>query len=338
MLNKKAIKYRTIIAVAIAITVATGCAGQSEESLKNEQAYRQLGINRMEEGDYKGAVDAFQRGLDESFATIRELELDICYYKALAQYKSGDVKGAIDTYTALVDYDKNNADALYLRGCMYLTEGKTGAENTAVEKSSIDKAQEDFKCALKIDDGNCELYLNIATKLKSVGRIEECDEILNDALGILKDTAEDARNKGKIYLELGDYENARKQFDRAINKKDSEAILYLAQVYDAEGNAEQAKSLYETYIKQHADDTETLNSLGCLQMGAENYTQALELFQTALAVENAKNEQELRRNEIAAYEYLLDFATAKQKIESYVKDYPEDEEAQRESVFLQTRK
>lgn len=40
-------------------------------------------------------------------------ELDICYYKAKAQYLSGDVDGAIDTYTVIIDYDKDS-DAYYL--------------------------------------------------------------------------------------------------------------------------------------------------------------------------------------------------------------------------------
>ena len=50
-----------------------------------------------------------------------------------------------------------------------------------------------------------------------------------------------------------------------------------------------------------------------------------------------ENEKNLRRNEIICYENLLDFANAKEKMASYAKDYPEDEEAQRENQFLQTR-
>ena len=47
--------------------------------------------------------------------------------------------------------------------------------------------------------------------------------------------------------------------------------------------------------------------------------------------------QELLGNEIAVYEWKGDFETAKLKMESYLERYPEDEKAQREYLFLQTR-
>ena len=48
-------------------------------------------------------------------------------------------------------------------------------------------------------------------------------------------------------------------------------------------------------------------------------------------------EQELRRNEIIALEYLQDFAQAREKMTEYLADYPDDEAAAREYEFLQSR-
>ena len=73
------------------------------------------------------------------------------------------------------------------------------------------------------------------------------------------------------------------------------------------------------------------------QLEAENYQKALEFFQQALNSEKPENERQLRRNEIICYENLSDFATAKQKMAEYLEDYPDDEKAQRENIFLQTR-
>ena len=42
-------------------------------------------------------------------------------------------------------------------------------------------------------------------------------------------------------------------------------------------------------------------------------------------------------NEIVAYEYKRDFATAKEKMKIYLEQYPEDEAALRENEFLSTR-
>ena len=47
--------------------------------------------------------------------------------------------------------------------------------------------------------------------------------------------------------------------------------------------------------------------------------------------------QEMKFNEVVCYEKLLDWESAKAKIQEYVSQYPDDEEAQKEAAFLSTR-
>lgn len=47
--------------------------------------------------------------------------------------------------------------------------------------------------------------------------------------------------------------------------------------------------------------------------------------------------QVLKMNEIVAYERLKDYKKASVLMESYLKTYPDDEEAKREYIFLKTR-
>ena len=61
----------------------------------------------------------FRRHWTSRVGSVGAEELDICYYKAKAQYLSGDVDGAIDTYTAIIDYNKDS-DAYYLRAVYIL--------------------------------------------------------------------------------------------------------------------------------------------------------------------------------------------------------------------------
>lgn len=307
----------------LGMTSMTGC--QDEKALENQQAYRQVGINKMNEGDYEGAVDAFQKALDQSQAIVGDLEIDTCYYKAAAQYNSGDVEGALTTYGALIDYDKKDANAYFLRGCVYLKEGD--------DKN----AMRDYQKAFELSQNDYKLYVSAYENLNGAGYQKEAEEVLTKALKLEGDEPEAHRERGHIYLLQGDYENARKELDQAINKEDVKALLYMAQVYDAQGNSKQAKALYESYIEKNGSDATALNVLGEMQLEAKKYKQALEFFQQALALEHPDNEQQLRRNEIIACEYLLDFASAKEKMAAYLEDYPEDEEAQREYVFLQTR-
>ena len=67
------------------------------------------------------------------------------------------------------------------------------------------------------------------------------------------------------------------------------------------------------------------------------YEEALKAFQMGLQCEDTSMKQSLRFNEAVAYEYVADFETARELLEAYLKDYPNDTEAQRELQFLKTR-
>lgn len=302
----------------------TGCQ-DNQVALQNQEAFRKLGIHNMNEGKYAEAVDAFQKALDQSQAVVSDMELDICYYKATAQYNSGDAKSAIATCDALIDYNKKDAKAYFIRGCVYLKQGDS------------ENARKDYANALELSGNNYALYLSVYENLSGAGFENEAEELVTKALDLEAESAEDHRERGHIYLIREEYDNARTELDQAIKAGDTKARLYLAQVYDAQGDDKKAKSLYESYLEQNDSDTATMITLGEMQLESGKYQQALELFQQALEADEKENEKYLRRNEIICYENLLDFAHAKEKMASYVKDYPEDEEAQREHQFLQTR-
>ncbi|MCI5878508.1 MAG: tetratricopeptide repeat protein [Lachnospiraceae bacterium] len=318
------IKIDGMLAAGILLAgMAAGCGNSKNK--EDQEAYRQIGINNLEQGKYDDAVDAFQKALDQSLATIGAEELDICYYKAQAQYMAGDTKGALETYTALIDYDKKNADAYYLRGSLYLLEGEDK------------KALADYASAVENDDANYDLYIQAYSDLTDAGFSDEAKQYLEDAVQVSGKDAQDYAMRGKAYALLGEYDKAAEQLDKAVELKSDDAILYRAQVYEAAGDSDKAQSLYEEYVKTNEDNPAALGSLGSMLLEAGKYEDALNYIQTALASEDVEDEQNLRRNEILAYEYKGDFSSAKEKMASYVEDYPEDETAAREYQFLQTR-
>lgn len=323
---KEVYKKKASLLLAFALLGSIGLAGcQNQEALENQKVYRQLGINKLSEGSYEEAAEAFQKALDQSQAVVGDMEIDICYYKATAQYKSGDLKGALATCKALIDYDKKNYKAYFLRGCIYLKE-----ENQ-------EKTMKDYQKAFETSGNDYELYVSAYESLKNAGWDSEAEEVLEAAEKLKAEKPEEYRERGHIYLLQEDYDNAKKELDKAINQKDVKALLYLAQVYEAQGDMDQANALYESYISKNNSDVSTLVIMGDMQMSEGNYSQALGFYEQALSVENPPNEQQLRRNEIIACEQMLDFEKAREKMLAYLKDYPEDEEAQREYVFLQTR-
>ncbi len=86
--------------------------------------------------------------------------MDICFYKAEAQYKLGDVDGAMATYTAIVNFNEN-AKAYFLRGNLYYSLGE--------EK----KALKDYAAALEKEKNNYELYIGVYEALIAHGKEKE---------------------------------------------------------------------------------------------------------------------------------------------------------------------
>ncbi len=320
-MNKKKLTYITALTM-LSLTLITGCTNERRE---NQTAYRQIGINAMESGDYAGAVDAFNSALGQCIGKITENELDICYYKAAAQYASGDSEGAVATYTAIIDYDKKAADAYYLRGCVYLKQGNT------------ESAVSDFDAAVQYNSDDYELYVNIYENLLAYDMTEKGEEYLNKAFDIKGNSAEDYAWRGRLYYYLGQYDNAMTELNSALDRESVIANLYIAQVYEAQGDSENAEVYYQNYVNSGAADSEAMNSLGEIEMAKGNYSGALTYLQQGIAMENVTNRRELMQNLIICYEYTFDFNSAWNIVQEYVQAYPDDASAQREYIFLKNR-
>lgn len=63
-------KHRLPYIIAGAALVAALLAGCTNERLENEMAYRKIGINSMQSGDYEGAVAAFNSALSQCVGEI----------------------------------------------------------------------------------------------------------------------------------------------------------------------------------------------------------------------------------------------------------------------------
>ncbi len=314
--------------IALALTAAltagmlAGC-GSSDRN-KEKDAYRQYGINCIENGSYDDAVDAFQKALNQSVGSIGEEELDICYYKAKAQYLSGDTDGAMETYTAIIDYN-GDSDAYYLRGCLYF------AQNDS------DKGMADFKKALSEDDKNYELYIGIYETLSKYSMADQGNEYLQEALKLEAKDADDFMQVGRIYTILGDYDKAVENLQKAIDDKLVKANYYMGEAYQKKGDNDSAQKYFQTYLDSGEADTYDLMNMGQAQMDSGNYDTAITYFKTALDMDSVPNKQQIMKAMVIAYEYSGDFATAKSQMEEYMKEFPDDQDASREYQFLETR-
>lgn len=319
--RKRHITYIVLLA-AVAAMFLTGC---TNEKYEDELAYRQVGINAMETGDYEDAVAAFNTALSLCSGRITETEVDICYYKAAALYSGGNIEEAYEVYNSLLDYDAKNADAYYLRGCL------------ALQLGDYQQALTDYEAAVKYNANDYQLYISIYENLTAYNMQEDGENYLQQAFDIKGDGSEQLAWRGKIYYLLGEYENASAELVSAIKKGSVEANLTMAQVCEAQGDSETAESYYQTYVQSDAVDSTALNALAEIEMAKGNYTVALDYISQGLSMENVPNRKELLSNQIIACEQSGDFVTAWEVVQEYTSLYPEDEAAQREYIFLKNR-
>ena len=123
-----------------------------------------------------------------------------------------------------------------------------------------------------------------------------------------------------------------------IAKDEPESYYYLFLVYDAMENSEKALENMNIFMEKESNpDSYMLYAMGDSLLKKDRYENAAEYFLKALDLEKVPNKQEIMRKLVLTYEKAKDFTSAKEVMEQYVEAYPEDEEALREYIFLETR-
>lgn len=148
--------------------------------------------------------------------------------------------------------------------------------------------------------------------------------------------------EGMEQLEAGQYKEAEASFEKAVEKEKNlaDSCRGLGISRFEQKDYEGAKKAFDQAVKEGTNKTGTLyNLLGSCELELGNYEEALSCYEKGLAVKG--NSKELRRemefNVIVACEGMEDWEQAKEKLEEYIAKYPEDEEAEKEAEFLETR-
>lgn len=147
---------------------------------------------------------------------------------------------------------------------------------------------------------------------------------------------------GTELMKEGDYAEAKEKFQKAVDQgKDlGEAYRGLGLCYWEQEEYEKAAEAFGNALDNGSEKTATLyNLLGLCELYMERPEKAVYYFENGRDFSDASEEllKEMMFNEIAAYEQLEDFATARTKLETYVGLYPDDERAVKELEFLNTQ-
>ena len=149
-------------------------------------------------------------------------------------------------------------------------------------------------------------------------------------------------DSGMEQLEAGSYSEAAQQFQQAIEEEDNLADSYrgLGLALWEQEDYEGARDALVSALEQGSQESGTIYSLlGNCELRLDNPEQAVQYYEKGIAAEDSSKEliQEMKHNEIAAYEQMGDLEQAKSHLEEYIEAYPEDEAAAKEAEFLETR-
>lgn len=319
-LKTKKILYTVCVAVFV-LVVCTGCGSNRKEE---QRELRLEGITLMENEKYEEAMEKFQRALDLSLGKVGNVETDICFYKAEAQYMLGDLEGAMQTYSAIIDFNEDPR-AYYLRGNLYYSFGEE------------ENALKDYAAAVEKEEKDYEIYIGVYEALMAHGKEKEAQDYLNRAIELKGTTAYDKMQKGRINYLLGENETAVALLEEAAKGKEKQAFYYLAEIYSLMGDEASAKSNMDAYMESGIADSYSLFTIANDELAKGNYDMAIECLTAALELEKVPNKQIIMKTLVIAYEHKMDFAAALELMTDYVAAYPEDEEAKRELTFLETR-
>ncbi|SFC61436.1 Lipoprotein NlpI, contains TPR repeats [Butyrivibrio sp. YAB3001] len=289
--------------------------------------HRGKGIVYVATGDYQAAADELMASLHADEGIVDDMDFDTNYYLAEAYYKLGEYNKAKEVYDAILGLRSKDGNAFYLRGVCELASG------------NHDGAYSDFTKAISLNAKDYSMIIMIYKSLNEYGYNDEAVNILQTAMDNGSAFMTNYE-KGQISFYLGNNAEAQSYLEAARSERDQEkepVILMLGQTGEKQGDYNYAISVYKTYLSENPASALIYNQLGMCQIKQGDYSAAIQSFQSGIDVGDQAYIKALRLNQITAYEYKGEFDTAKSLMDAYLQDYPSDEEAERENIFLSTR-
>ena len=291
-------------------------------------ALRLKGIACLKSARYTEAAEAFRSALSLSDGIPSAADYDMNLYLAAAYEGMGDDASAIAVYDHILALRPSDIDTLYARGAASLRAGDlTGA--TASFDTAIAASPRDF-----------DLRIRVARAYEEAGYPDTGRAILNDALRTY-DAAMTNYEKGRFAFYMGNNGEAQSYLERALSsargEERAQIVLLLGLTGETQGDLNYAMSVYNDFLAADKSHAEIYNRRGLCRIAQGDYTGAIADFEAGIALHDDAVHQALLRNEITAYEYAGNFASAARLMREYVSRYPDDADAQREWQFLSTR-
>jgi tetratricopeptide (TPR) repeat protein len=291
----------------------------------NKKALRGKGIAYFESFQYTKAIEQFDKAL--AITELSEINLDIRYYLGSSQEKAGLYENAVETYSLILNKSPSDAAIYSSRAFAYRKLG------------DYDKSLADYDKAISFDTTNYDYYFGKYFLMIEFSEADAATLVMNEASKLSVETQEDKFNLAKVHFYNEDYDTAIIEFSEAFRNGFTAAYVFLGDIYMKESDYESAVYNYLMYSDDEANEKSATvyNQIGVCYIKLEKYEEALTYIQLGLEYNDISLNQELKQNEIVAYENLGEYEEAYQCMTEYLTLYPDDEEASKEYEFIKTR-
>ncbi|MBR5266768.1 MAG: hypothetical protein IKU20_01070 [Lachnospiraceae bacterium] len=254
-LNKKI--SALMAALCLTSVLLTGCGGVTEEMLE----IRESAIDMMEEGNYEGAVAAFN-GLVENAKKVTEFELDILKYRAEAEFLLEDYEAALHTYHTLMEVDKERPEYCYVSVMALANLGR------------MSDAEEMLDAGVKMDKkleapGYYEAKLALAGGYEADGNVDAAEEIYQELIDLGCGNTSIYNRLMLITMDEGDYESALTWAAKGLSLDDDLAVQELkfneAVCYEFLGEFKKALELFKAYEAEYGSDERVAHEIAFLE-------------------------------------------------------------------------
>lgn len=181
----------------------------------NADAYYNRGFERLEIGDYQGAMEDYARAVE-----INPDRTTSYNNLGLAKYHGGDVPGAIAHYTKAIELDPNQPVTYFNRAVAYYKIGNY--RKSIVDYTQVIQRQD----GIRISAENTDAYFQRAEAYRQLGEYESAIYDYSMAIRLAPNDPVAYNNRGLARYNHGDYLGSIKDYSEALNLNPDDAVAY----------------------------------------------------------------------------------------------------------------
>ena len=275
--------------------------------------------------EYNKALEACNKAL--GIAQYEYMDKNLKCIKAASEQLLGNADKAIETYSEIIKEDDKDADIYIKRGRLYDVEGKAK------------EAADDYNKAIELDKSCYDAYFELYNVYVKMEQNSKAEDILKNLTDIKADSADKLLQQGRAYYYLGDYSAALNSLRKAEEEKNKESDYYLGLVYMAQSDYQGAVACFQKYIDNKGSGmlSETYNQIAGCYIELEEYDKAADYLDKGINCGEIKASRMLKKNMVILYERMKQYKKARSLAKSYLTEFPDDSDMQKELEFIKTR-